>query len=525
MDVRQGLPTMNHLLQHTLRRICTESQWVYAVFWRILPRNYPPPQWETDGGMDRSKGNKRNCFSACAADAAKHTRRGLPFIQATQPQQRGSDDECEAMSPELFFKMSHEVYNYGEGLNISRISFWMLVFLSLMGKVAADSSHKWIYREPVEHEVNFLAPWHSTLEPHPRTWEAQFKSGIQTIAVVAVQEGVLQLGSTKKIMEDLNFVLHLQRKFNYLQSIPGVFVPHPMSCAGKKRSTSDGSPPSDRYNWMTTPEVDRPTSISHLTARSIDQFLSPRIGPQLWRSSSDTTVLGVKRPPESEPLSLSFKDCSYMNGSDSFHHRPECPYPPKSLNTGHTSPQGGVSPTIPNLLPSMSSLQALLSKLPSVTPTEGEGTITGAAPTTSGFETGNTFVSNSRPPVSRPAVTKPVVADSRSNSSKVSPSIEIGNGHLEQVVLTKVETEPLQGKIGAVASSSPSSGNSDVASAEHASDDTEGHQTSGTSKFKDSHKFSSSFLDTFENLADFGTHLDVLESGDSYNSFLNEIYS
>lgn len=34
---------------------------------------------------------------------------------------------------------------------------------------------------------------------HPRTWEAQFKSGIQTIAVVAVQEGVLQLGSTKKV--------------------------------------------------------------------------------------------------------------------------------------------------------------------------------------------------------------------------------------------------------------------------------------------------------------------------------------
>lgn len=41
---QQGLPTLNYLLQHTLRRLCTESQWVYAVFWRILPRNYPPPQ-------------------------------------------------------------------------------------------------------------------------------------------------------------------------------------------------------------------------------------------------------------------------------------------------------------------------------------------------------------------------------------------------------------------------------------------------------------------------------------------------
>lgn len=160
MDVRQGLPTMNHLLQHTLRRICTESQWVYAVFWRILPRNYPPPQWETDGGMDRSKGNKRNwilvwedgfCnFSACAAGVAKDTRGGPPSYPAAQSKQRGNSDECEAMSPELFFKMSHEVYNYGEGL---------------MGKVAADSSHKWVYREPVEHEISFLSPWHSSLDP------------------------------------------------------------------------------------------------------------------------------------------------------------------------------------------------------------------------------------------------------------------------------------------------------------------------------------------------------------------------
>ncbi|KAG0618087.1 hypothetical protein M758_4G037800 [Ceratodon purpureus] len=454
--------------------------------------------------MDRSKGNKRNwilvwedgfCnFSACAAGAAKDTRGGPPFFPGAaapqQPSQRGShsDDESEAMSPELFFKMSHEVYNYGEGL---------------MGKVAADSSHKWVYREPVEHEISFLSPWQGSLDPHPRTWEAQFKSGIQTIAVVAVQEGVLQLGSTKKIMEDLNFVLHMQRRFNYLQSIPGVFVPHPMSCAGKKRSGSEGSSPTDRGHWMATSEA---ASATQLTARSIDQFLSPRIGPQLWRSSSDTSVLGVKRPPDSEPLSLSFKDYSYMSPTEGFQHRPECPSPPKSLNTGHTSPQGGAtSPTIPNLLPSMSSLQALLSKLPSVTPTERA----------EGFDVNGGIVTGSfsnRPPVSRPVVNK----TSGAKDSAVAPT---------SLPKPKAETEPLPGNLGATTtSSSPSSGNSDVASAEHTSDDTEGHQT-GTSQCKgDSQKFSS-FLDTFDNLADFGTLHDSLENGDSYNSFLSEIYS
>lgn len=45
-----GLPMLNCLLQHTLRSLCScsdssnSSKWVYAVFWRILPRNYPPPK-------------------------------------------------------------------------------------------------------------------------------------------------------------------------------------------------------------------------------------------------------------------------------------------------------------------------------------------------------------------------------------------------------------------------------------------------------------------------------------------------
>ncbi|KAJ1431052.1 putative basic helix-loop-helix protein [Sesbania bispinosa] len=65
--MESGLPMLNCLLQQTLRSICTSpnsstsSKWVYAVFWRILPRNFPPPRWEFGGtALDRSKGNKRN---------------------------------------------------------------------------------------------------------------------------------------------------------------------------------------------------------------------------------------------------------------------------------------------------------------------------------------------------------------------------------------------------------------------------------------------------------------------------------
>ncbi|MCD7465942.1 hypothetical protein HAX54_002162 [Datura stramonium] len=95
--------------------------------------------------------------------------------------------------------MSHEIYNYGEGI---------------IGKVAADHSHKWIYKEPNEQEINFLSAWHNSADSHPRTWEAQFRSG-----------------GVHKVIEDLSYVVLLRKKFSYIESIPGVLLPHPSSSA------------------------------------------------------------------------------------------------------------------------------------------------------------------------------------------------------------------------------------------------------------------------------------------------------
>jgi hypothetical protein len=72
-----------------------------------------------------------------------------------------------------------------------------------MGKVAADDSHKWVYREAQEKGISLLSPWHGSLDPHPRTWEGQFRAGIQTIALVAVEGGLLQLGSTLKVRDSI----------------------------------------------------------------------------------------------------------------------------------------------------------------------------------------------------------------------------------------------------------------------------------------------------------------------------------
>lgn len=289
------MPVATHLLQHTLRSLCMDSQWVYAVFWRIIPRSYPPPRWDAENGVyDRSKGNKRNwiltwedgfCdFSECAKAA---------MTSNTGP----------GLQPELFFKMSHEVYNFGEGL---------------MGKVSADNSHKWIFRDPLDHEINFLSPWHNSIDPHPRTWEAQFRSGIQTIAVIAVREGLVQLGAVQKVIEDLNFVIHLQRKFNYLLAIPGVFLPHPSSSLQSKATEDQAGSP-----WQLQGESS--------TRRHLEKCFS-------WNG---TTMMVDQNQQQQQMASVAG---------------------PVLIDT---LPHQQLSVT-----PSMSSLQALLSKLPSVTPSQ-----------------------------------------------------------------------------------------------------------------------------------------------------------
>lgn len=326
-------------------------------------------------------------------DAATST--GSPFL-LRQLQQRGicnGGDMSEAehavsFNPELFFKMSHEVYSYGEGL---------------MGKVAADNIHKWVYREAQEQGISLLSPWPGSLDPHPRTWEGQFKAGIQTIALVPVEGGLLQLGSTLKIVEDLNIVILLQHKFNYLQSIPGVFVSHPtpMSTSGGKTRRAAyhqaageaESPPSDQSgNWITSPDLYHHTrflSNGLISPTAIDQFLSSRLagmnGSSRYAAVHDSaaSILGIKRPQADMDcmpgLPFDFDDYpGYYSSSPGKLQRSggsygsrdsECPSsPPKAaLNNTGTPLQSGNSS---NLLPSMSSLQALLSKLPSVTPKE-----------------------------------------------------------------------------------------------------------------------------------------------------------
>ncbi len=206
-----------------------------------------------------------------------------------------------------------------------------------------------------------------------------------------------------QIVEDLNFVILLQHKFNYLQSIPGVFVSHPtpMNTSGGKTRRAGyhqaageaESPPSDQSgNWITSPDLYHRTrflSNGLISPTSIDQFLSSRLagmnGSSRYAAVHDSaaSILGIKRPQadmdcrpglpfdvDDYPGYYSSSPGKLLRSGGSYGSRDsECPSsPPKAaLNNTGTPLQSGNSS---NLLPSMSSLQALLSKLPSVTPKE-----------------------------------------------------------------------------------------------------------------------------------------------------------
>ncbi|XP_019157939.1 PREDICTED: uncharacterized protein LOC109154657 [Ipomoea nil] len=295
MEEQLSSLAVTHLLQHTLRSLCIHenSQWVYAVFWRILPRNYPPPKWDSQGSAyDRSRGNRRNWILVwedgfCNFAASTSAAAGEMNAEECPAGSSSAYDyqQYQGLQPELFFKMSHEIYNYGEGI---------------IGKVAADHSHKWIYKEPNDQEINFLSAWHNSADSHPRTWEAQFQSGIKTIALIAVREGVIQLGAIHKVIEDLSYVVLLRKKLSYIESIPGVLLPHPSSAAYPMKIDGYG------------------------------------LSPEAWPPHFQANI--VAAPP-----------------AEYYDH----------FNNNNQPPAAAMM----KITPSMSSLEALLSKLPSVVPT------------------------------------------------------------------------------------------------------------------------------------------------------------
>lgn len=110
-------------------------------------------------------------------------------------------------------KMSYCVYFMGEGI---------------IGRVAFTGKHQWIFGDgdtgaTVTTSGNAIDS-QCMLEKYPSGWEVQFAAGIKTIAIIAVPQGVVQLGSTQTMMESIEWVEHVKSAFGALQSAPATVV-------------------------------------------------------------------------------------------------------------------------------------------------------------------------------------------------------------------------------------------------------------------------------------------------------------
>ncbi|CAL1386288.1 unnamed protein product [Linum trigynum] len=198
-------------LHEALRAVCLNTDWIYSVFWTIRPRP------RVRGGNGCKVGDDNGSLMLMWEDGYCRGRTGGDGFDDSID--HGEEDPVR----KAFSKMSIQLYNYGEGL---------------MGKVASDKCHKWVFKDPSESEPNVANYWQSSFDALPTEWTDQFDSGIQTIAVIQAGHGLLQLGSCKIIAEDLHFVLRMRHTFESLGYQSGFYISQLFSSTTTRNNNS-----------------------------------------------------------------------------------------------------------------------------------------------------------------------------------------------------------------------------------------------------------------------------------------------
>ncbi|KAL6906114.1 hypothetical protein ACP4OV_003715 [Aristida adscensionis] len=155
-----------------LRRLCAEAGWSYAVFWKAIGAADPVHLVWEDGYCGHE-----SCPTGSEA----------------------SEAVCETGSAVCALVnrvMASQVHVVGEGT---------------IGRAAFSGNHQWI--------VHDAANDHKLRSEVATEMNHQFVAGIQTVAVIPVlPRGVLQLGSTRVVMENTNVVLQYKRLCSQLNN-------------------------------------------------------------------------------------------------------------------------------------------------------------------------------------------------------------------------------------------------------------------------------------------------------------------
>ncbi|XP_072964381.1 transcription factor LHW-like isoform X1 [Typha angustifolia] len=185
---------MGSPLREALSQLCIEIGWSYGVFWKAIRSGNRVQLVWGDGHCERM-----------SADPVISGFEAMDLLLKEKIALRGSR---EGHVGELGCRAEDRVTTLVNNLMVPQVH---VVGDGIIGRAALMGNHQWILHD------------HESVTKELAEMNQQFWAGIQTIAIIPVlPHGVVQLGSTKMVMEDIRFINHVKCLFEQLCCEVGV---------------------------------------------------------------------------------------------------------------------------------------------------------------------------------------------------------------------------------------------------------------------------------------------------------------
>ncbi|KAG1369760.1 transcription factor LHW [Cocos nucifera] len=229
---------MGLMLREALKRLCIEIGWSYAVFWRAIGARNPTHLVWGDGYCEQTLGVSG--FEATDLLLMEQGMISNPSNDRTAEQRGLADYRVGVLVNKI---MASQVHVVGDGI---------------IGQAALTGNHQWIVRDNLK-DCGSITEGLAEIK-------CQFLADIQTIAIVPVFPlGVVQLGSTQMVVENIGFINHVKSLFAQLGHVPRALfsdITQKPSSLGSHVRSSLGMKISDRQDVCTKPSENLPPMAS-----------------------------------------------------------------------------------------------------------------------------------------------------------------------------------------------------------------------------------------------------------------------
>ncbi|GMJ10662.1 hypothetical protein HRI_004735400 [Hibiscus trionum] len=362
---------MGGLLKESLKSLCGVSQWSYAVFWKIGCQNTKLLIWE-------------ECYYEPAPSWVP------PCIAGLQNHELSFGEHGGCWGSETSSQFGSRTWDEKVHLLINKMMInnrFNIVGQGLVGRAAFTGNHQWILANNYITDTN---PPEVINEVH-----LQFSAGMQTVAVIPVHpHGVLQLGSSTTIMENMGFLNDVKSLILGLGCIPGALLSNSYG-ANSMTLVSDGCNQHSNSSQASMVIGQSSSLIKHIQETSqarphvdhCESKISPEMNPNRnFRSQMDSRIVGAEVIHSNLALLLN-PQVSFCNSRSGFNCHPMIGQPiasPSSIKSmeqqvlsdvlqnhvinSSTASNSQMKPeSIPGIIPNLQNLEVVTSSCMQVT--------------------------------------------------------------------------------------------------------------------------------------------------------------